>query len=102
MTQNTQKISKKLFFIFLLITCFSTFFNAHLLGSWEDQRLINDLQNLVEKTNRFFGCGFTLFDPDEPEHKEYYENLETRHAVTTPLWNKLNYELAPKKLYYYH
>lgn len=88
--------------MFLLTGLFCTFFKPSLPGSaFEQAKIIRDLQIAVEKTNIFYGCSFTLFNPDLPEHKDYYENLRNRDAITNHLWDRLHIELAPRKLYYF-
>lgn len=101
MFQKLVGISNYLFVIILTIY-FCTFLNTSLLGSLEQNKIIRDLQNAFEETSLFYGCSFTLFDPNLPEHKEYYDNLRAKHLITTPLYERLQKELTPRKLYYFH
>jgi hypothetical protein len=87
-------------FLTTLIFCF--FLNVSLLATLKQNNIIYDLQKAVEDHSVFYGCSFTLFDPDLPEHKEYYENLKSRNARTNPLSERLFNELEPRQLNYFY
>lgn len=102
MIQSLQRIAKNNIFILILIICSAIFFKTPLSGNWEQKKIIQDLQSLFENSKLFYGCTFTMFNGDLPEHKEYYENIRTRGAVTSDLWDRLHYELVPRNLYYFY
>ena len=95
---KTLRISNY-YVIFALTLFFFTFFKTNLQGR-EQRKIISDLQSAVESCGLFYGCSFTLFDPDLPEHKEYYANLKARNIITKPLFDRLQ-ELTPRGLYYF-
>lgn len=88
--------------IFFLSTFSSQALVANLSPLWEQNKIINNLQLAVENSPIFHGCTFTLFDPDLPEHKDYYESIRKRNALTSSLSQRLNNDLSPKRLRYFH
>lgn len=86
---------------FLLISFFCIFFQTKLQGFSEQNKIIWELRNEVEKGPTFYGCVFALFDPGLPEHKKYYENIEARDKIREVLSERLRNELVPGRLNYF-